>query len=509
MKTSKVTIALAVALCLLGLPKAQAQDANTHELSLSFQGIGIGSMPFSGSASWNDNPGLSLGFNVGYTYWLNQRVGLRTGLRFNRMAYSQKIQNLDLPFSAVLPLSSIGIPGGTGNTTVNLHSAASAIEESRHYYFLELPLQAALRFDQVYLNLGISLSKAVSADGKYEYADPACEIEALPELGITMPAPVPMTMTGEKEGSVKNADMAKPFYLLLDAEAGYNFRINEVTSIGVGLFGRFAPFAYKTDNTPDHYAIHDDATFNVIQPAASTLVEKMGYYEVGLSLGVNFGWKGRKAYAENDPSLVPLTQEYVNQMSAELEAMKSARENAENELAAMKSARKKLENELATAQKAAEKAAAEKAAAEKAAAADKAAADKAAADKKAAEKKAAKVRNAAKPALDEIVVNFDNNKTKPLADEATEAKLQALCTAMGADTSIHALVTGHTDNTGTKRYNQRIGYKRAAAVKRKMVKMGAPAKNITCESKGLTDPVDDNASKEGRANNRRVTVKIK
>ena len=58
---------------LIGMPDTQAQEnGKGHELSVAFQGLGIGSMPFSGSASWNDQPGLSLGFNVGYTYWKRQ-----------------------------------------------------------------------------------------------------------------------------------------------------------------------------------------------------------------------------------------------------------------------------------------------------------------------------------------------------------------------------------------------------------------------------------------------------
>ena len=46
-------------------------------------------------------------------------------------------------------------------------------------------------------------------------------------------------------------------------------------------------------------------------------------------------------------------------------------------------------------------------------------------------------------------------------------------------------------------------------MKNYMVKLGAPAKNITCESKGPKEPVADNKTKEGRAKNRRATVELK
>ena len=498
--TKKILVSL-LALAAFGNALSAQDAAPRHQLSATVQGIGIGSMPFGGSASWNDNPGLSLGFSAGYTYWFNNRIGFRTGLRFSRLSYSQSIDNLDMPFSATLPLSSLGLPGGTGSSTVSLHSSASSLREKSHYAFLELPLQAALRFDRFFLNLGVSLAKAVSAGSEYSYDNPACEITALPDLGITMASPVPMSLNGEQNGKVKNADMVKPFFFLLDAEAGYNFPLSDVTSLGVGVFGRFAPIAHKTKNSNDAFAIQEDATFQVIQPAAASLVEKMGYYEVGLSIGLNFGWNCKKKNAADDPALVSATNEYNERMSSELEAMKTARENAENELAAMKTTRQKLEKELAAAQKAnAQREAAEKEAVQKAAE------QKANASQNANEK--SRPQGSLKPEA-EILVNFDYNKTKPIDDEATDAKLLALCAAMQADNSLQAVVTGHTDNIGSKRGNQNIGHKRAAAVKRKMIKMGAPAQNIQCVSKGQSEPVADNSTEEGRAQNRRVIVRVK
>ena len=46
---------------------AMAQDATPkHELSLSFQGLGLGSMPFKGPVAWENQPNLSLGFGINY-----------------------------------------------------------------------------------------------------------------------------------------------------------------------------------------------------------------------------------------------------------------------------------------------------------------------------------------------------------------------------------------------------------------------------------------------------------
>ena len=95
-------------MCLFGMPAMQAQEnGKGHEVSVAVQGLGIGSMPFSGAATWDDQPGLGLGFNVGYTYWFGEHFGFRTGVRLTHFSHNQKISNFDLPISASLPLSSL------------------------------------------------------------------------------------------------------------------------------------------------------------------------------------------------------------------------------------------------------------------------------------------------------------------------------------------------------------------------------------------------------------------
>lgn len=504
--TKKILISLmAIAACGSAL---QAQEAAPrHEVSASLQGLGFGSTPFRGNDSWNDQPGLSLGFNVGYTYWLGEHVGLRTGLRLARLSHNQEIDGLDMPFTATLPLSSVGIPGGTGTTMVNMRMAAGTIQEEHNYTFIELPLQVALRFSQVYLNLGLSLSKAVYATGYYSYSDPTCSITALPDLGVTMTTPVSRPLNGEKEGRVKNADMTKPFYCLLDAEVGYNFPINDATSIGVGLFGRFAPVAYKVDDATPAFDVQADASYNLVQPSTSTLVDKMGYYEVGVSVGVNFGLRKKQAVAEkNEPKLIP-----VEDCAGQVDAERAARRDAENRLAAEKTARQKAEADLQAMKAAYEKALANQQAAYSDAARANADAARANADAARAKAEAERTKAEAVRQLEAInaTVYFDNAGTKAKFDEQTDAAIHAICEAMKADANLKVSITGHTDNTGSAKTNLKYGKKRAEALKNYMIKLGAPAKNIECESKGQTDPIADNSTKEGRALNRRATVKFK
>lgn len=70
-------------------------------------------------------------------------------------------------------------------------------------------------------------------------------------------------------------------------------------------------------------------------------------------------------------------------------------------------------------------------------------------------------------------------------------------------------ITGHTDAIGTDAYNQALGYRRAQSLKQYFENKGIPAKKISIESKGEIQPVDNNSSQEGRANNRRTVLTIK
>lgn len=71
------------------------------------------------------------------------------------------------------------------------------------------------------------------------------------------------------------------------------------------------------------------------------------------------------------------------------------------------------------------------------------------------------------------------------------------------------IITGHTDAIGTIEYNQALGLRRAQSVKQYFEDKGITSKKMIVESKGEMQPVDNNSTREGRANNRRAIITIK
>lgn len=68
------------------------------------------------------------------------------------------------------------------------------------------------------------------------------------------------------------------------------------------------------------------------------------------------------------------------------------------------------------------------------------------------------------------------------------------------------LLIGHTDDTGNSRLNADLSERRAKAVASYMEKRGVPRESLHYQGAGEAYPVADNASEQGRAQNRRVEI---
>jgi outer membrane protein OmpA-like peptidoglycan-associated protein len=69
-------------------------------------------------------------------------------------------------------------------------------------------------------------------------------------------------------------------------------------------------------------------------------------------------------------------------------------------------------------------------------------------------------------------------------------------------------VEGHTDSTGSPDYNQRLSERRAQSVRDFLAQQGIDGRRMVAVGYGLTRPVADNSTREGRAKNRRVEIVI-
>ncbi|MGQ7814972.1 OmpA family protein [Metapseudomonas furukawaii] len=106
----------------------------------------------------------------------------------------------------------------------------------------------------------------------------------------------------------------------------------------------------------------------------------------------------------------------------------------------------------------------------------------------------------------DLLFAFDSAKLTP-ADEATLDEVAGRLKNEAPNAKLN--ITGHTDSVGTDAYNQGLSERRANAVADYLIRSGIPASSIASVSgAGESQPVADNATKDGRAANRRVEIEI-
>jgi outer membrane protein OmpA-like peptidoglycan-associated protein len=130
-----------------------------------------------------------------------------------------------------------------------------------------------------------------------------------------------------------------------------------------------------------------------------------------------------------------------------------------------------------------------------------------------ADAKADAVDKASKKLVFEVVLNDAEGNFKfgkpDLPDEA-KAKIDQMIEQLKADPKgAYFEIEGHTDNVGAKDFNQKLGMERAEAVKMYLYEQHQiPLHKMNVLSYGSEKPVSPNNTKDGRAQNRRVVIRV-
>ncbi|MBT8293501.1 MAG: OmpA family protein, partial [Eudoraea sp.] len=103
-----------------------------------------------------------------------------------------------------------------------------------------------------------------------------------------------------------------------------------------------------------------------------------------------------------------------------------------------------------------------------------------------------------------VLFNFDEFR---LLDSA-KTDVQKIYNYLDANKSLQIKVDGHTDNIGTKTYNQYLSDRRCSAVAQYLIELGLSEDRISWEGHGGLEPIASNDTEEGRQRNRRVAFVI-
>jgi peptidoglycan-associated lipoprotein len=132
---------------------------------------------------------------------------------------------------------------------------------------------------------------------------------------------------------------------------------------------------------------------------------------------------------------------------------------------------------------------------------------------KTAETRAMSIEGEMRKLIFETVLSEDRGQFKlgkaELPEDATGA-IDTMVNQLKADKkAVWVEIEGHTDSTGDKKMNELLGLNRAEAVKRYLYeKHQIPLHKINVISYGEDKPVAPNNTRDGRAQNRRVVIKV-
>ena len=99
-----------------------------------------------------------------------------------------------------------------------------------------------------------------------------------------------------------------------------------------------------------------------------------------------------------------------------------------------------------------------------------------------------------------ILFASGSDKILPQSNEV----MTQIADALKQSTDMKITIIGHTDSDGDDASNLALSKKRANAVKMKLASMGINASRLTADGKGESEPVADNSTTTGKAQNRRV-----
>jgi outer membrane protein OmpA-like peptidoglycan-associated protein len=111
-----------------------------------------------------------------------------------------------------------------------------------------------------------------------------------------------------------------------------------------------------------------------------------------------------------------------------------------------------------------------------------------------------------------ILVKFDSgilfDTDQSALKAAARTNLQNLSTSLVNNPQTNILIVGHTDDTGSDSHNMDLSVRRAESVKSYIAAGNVANSRLSTSGKGESEPIADNTTADGRAQNRRVEIVI-
>jgi len=519
MKLRKSIITIAAAALTISVSAQQA--AHDNYVGVSFGG-GLNTMLYK-AANGQQRVGGGIDAGLFYGHFFNRTVGLGVGLNYtwaNAYAtynYSEITTGLTHP--------------NNPNTLYNLSTSYTDWKERQTMGVLSIPVEVLFRKELserwAFIG-GVGLSIDFPIHGSYSpMGGTYATTGVFPKLGNYTVSNLPEhgfdTYTTTQGGKMANTATVGGSVL---ADLGFRVALNDHCGMYMGLYcGYGFTSLLKEAKTNPMVVINDAKKIEYAGTFGSDETAKANLLRAGVKIAIDFGWPAKVEEATLEEELIPTVNEDSIRQAQEKAAREARFEQYKQEQQAACGAMAEPDDSeecRALIAKAQQQIAAlqydhnlseEQNRARVDAIRDKLAKDLAALREKQAREKAEQEKQAERQQkffdIEAINVYFENGGAEPSVSEDIKELILELCRMMQEDASIKVVVYGHTDSYGDPEQNLRyFGLKRAEALKAYMVKNGAPADNIRCESKGQDEPVAPNDTRANRALNRRANIRF-
>ncbi len=107
-----------------------------------------------------------------------------------------------------------------------------------------------------------------------------------------------------------------------------------------------------------------------------------------------------------------------------------------------------------------------------------------------------------------VIQGIEFDRDKATIRPNSSAVLDKSAAVLSEFPSLRVLITGHTDNTGTREKNVQLSKERAESVKAYLVGKGIVATRVETKGAGPDEPIDSNVTAAGRQRNRRIEFRL-
>lgn len=445
-------------------------------------GGGLNTMLYE-TAHGHQDLGMGIGAGLFYGRFFNKTIGLGLGLQYTRANAYTTYNWKEVTNGLIHP--------DNPNTTYNLMTGFDNFKERQSIGYLSIPVEVLFRKalnSRLSMIGGVGMALDFPLNGKYvaksgSYSTTGVFPEITDDVFHDMPEHGFSTYTTTQGAKFNNYSKVGASVI---GDIGARMALNDNLGLYVGIYAGYGVTNLLSDDKQENMLSINDTDPSVIDyrgTFGSRECSKVNLLRCGLKVAIDFGWSGRSGKAAKD-----MVQNVTLDDELRIAAEKARQDSIAN-------ARAKAESERLAREKALR---------------DRLAAEKAAQEAEAAKMAAEKARvEALKKKVELVNVHFDIARADMHFQEGEQLIVDDICRVMAKDPSMKIVITGHTDNTGSAKKNRRVwGMKRAEALRDYMVDKGVPVSQIRCESKGETEPVADNATRQGRALNRRANIRF-